>query len=472
MKKLAKIHVIIALLLGSLCLGAQDADVVISAPIKTQLSGGGEANPDLRTHQGVLQTFQDMRFGMFIHWGPVALRGEEISWSRGKQIPIEDYDGLYQEFNPVLYNASDWVSAAKNAGMKYIILTSRHHDGFSLWDSQFTDYDMASTPYGKGVIKDLAEECKKQGIDLGFYYSICDWRHEDYPVKYPDEHYKFHVEKNIEDPTIRAKMDRYIRFMKNQLKELIENYDPFVLWFDGEWEWAWTHEMGMDLYAYLRGLKNNLLINNRVDKGREGMAGTTKSNIYAGDFSTPEQRVGNFDHINAWETCMTIGTQWAWKSNDDLKSKKECIHTLLQTVGGDGNLLFNVGPMMDGRIEQRQIDRLKEMGDWLKINGEAVYETRGGPYKPNDNMVSTRRGNHIYLHLLRHPGMHIKLPFPSNTKISRARFLQDKTELSVSQKENSIEIALPKNLPDDIASVIVLTLNKPALDLEVIALDN
>ena len=433
-----------------------------------QLSGGGEANPNLPTNQKVLKEFQDKRFGMFVHWGPVTLRGEEIAWSRGKQIPIEEYDNLYKEFNPVLFDATQWVTAAKNAGMKYIILTSRHHDGFCLWDSQFTDYDMASTPYGKGVIKKLADECKKQGIDFGLYYSICDWQHEDYPVVYPDPDYTFHVEKDITDPEVKARLDKYIQFMKNQLKELIDDYDPSFIWFDGEWEWAWTHEMGMDMYAYLRGLKDDLLINNRVDKGRKGMEGTTSSKIYAGDYATLEQRVGKFDNENPWETCMTIATQWAWKANDRMKSKKQCIHTLLQTVGGDGNLLFNVGPMADGRIEQRQIDRLKEMGDWLKINGEAVYGTRGGPYKPTDYMVSTRKGNKIYLHLIKPLEGSLKLPFLKGIKVEKAYFLEGNKLVNFSQGKQSIEISLPETLPDDVASVIVLELNKPALDIEVI----
>lgn len=435
-------------------------------------SGGGEANPDLKTNTIALKRFQDNRFGMFIHWGPVTLRGTEISWSRGREVSIGDYDNLYKEFNPVLFNADKWVKAAKDAGMKYIVLTSRHHDGFCLWDSAYSDYDMKSTPYGKGVLKELSAACKKQGIDFGLYYTICDWHHEDYPVVYPDKDYKFHLEKDITDPVVKQKMDNYITFMKNQLKELIEDYDPTLFWFDGEWEWAWTHDMGMDLYAYLRGLKDDLLINNRVDKGRNGMAGVTKSFKYAGDYATPEQQVGNFDNKNAWETCMTIATQWAWKPNDKLKSKKECIQTLLQTVGGDGNLLFNIGPMADGRIEQRQIDRLKEMGDWLKVNGEAVYGTRGGPYKPTDYMVSTRKENKIYLHLLKTPVAGLKLPFPKGTKISTAYFLDGKSTVNVTQTKTSIEINIPESLPDEIASVLVLELNKPSIDVEVIELIN
>lgn len=433
-----------------------------------QHSGGGEANPGLLTNKRALEAFQDNRFGLFIHWGPVTLRGEEISWSRGVKIPVEEYDKLYKEFNPVLFDASEWVKTAVDAGMKYIVLTSKHHDGFCLWDSQYTDYDMAETPYGKGVIKDLANECKKHDIDFGVYYSVCDWHHKDYPVEYPSPDYRNKTDKDINNPEIRLKMDRYIAYMKNQLKELIENYDPFVIWFDGEWEWAWTHEMGMDLYAYLREIKDDLLINNRVDKGRKGMSGITESKIFAGDFATPEQQIGKFDNENAWESCMTIATQWAWKPNDKLKSKKECIQTLLKTVGGDGNLLFNVGPMPDGRIEQRQKDLLKEIGNWLNNNGEAVYGTRGGPYLPTEYMVSTRKKNKIYLHLFELSEDILKLPFVNGIKIEKTYFLDGMKQLSTNQKGQDIEIHIPDGLPDENASVIVLELNKTAAELDVI----
>lgn len=434
-----------------------------------QLVGGdGEANPHLTTNKEALQSFQNNRFGMFIHWGPVALRGTEIGWSRGVEVPKEEYDNLYKEFNPVLFDAATWVKTAKDAGMKYIVITTRHHDGFSLWDSKYSDYDMAATPYGKGVLKELSDECKKQDIDFAIYYSICDWRHPDYPVEYPAPDYKLHVEEGITNPVMKAQMDRYILFMKAQLEELIENYNPAYIWFDGEWEWAWTHEMGMDMYAWLRGLKNDLLINNRVDKGRQGMEGVTKSKKYAGDYGTPEQQVGILDMENPWETCMTIAKQWAWKPNDVMKSKEECIHTLLQTVGGDGNLLFNVGPMPDGRIEQRQTDRLAEMGNWLRVNGEAVYGTRGGPYFPTEYMVSTRKGNQVFLHILQHPGAVLELPFPKDVQIAKASFLQNNTALTFEQMQGVVQIHLPKQLPDETASVIVLEINKPALEMEVI----
>jgi len=437
--------------------------------LQAQYSGGGEANPELHTNKASLEKFRDMRFGMFIHWGPVSLQGEEISWSRGKQIPKDTYDELYKEFNPIHFDAKQWVGLAKAAGMKYVIITSRHHDGFSLWDSQFTEYDMASTPYGKGILKDLAEECRKEGIQFGTYYSICDWYRSDYPVEYPYPDNSVRIEKEM-DAATQKQMDQYISFMKNQLRELIEDFGTFLIWFDGEWEWAWTHENGMDMYAYLREMKDELLINNRVDKGREGMEDKSRDPGFAGDFATPEQSVGAFDSDFAWETCMTIGQQWAWRPNDKLKSMKECIHTLAQTIGGDGNLLFNVGPMPDGRIEERQVSRLKEMGEWISINQEAVYGTRGGPYLPTQDLVSTHKENKIYLYLLKDPGKKLTLPLEEGIKITKAYFLQDGSTLSLKRDGGKFSVNLPESMPDKVASVLVLELDQAASQIEPIEL--
>ncbi len=434
-----------------------------------QFSGGGDLNPELQTNQESLKEFLDMRFGMFIHWGPVALKGKEISWSRGREIPIEEYDKLYLDFNPELFSARDWVGAAKAAGMKYLIITSRHHDGFSLWDSQYSEYDMAATPYGKGILKELAEECARQGIRFGTYYSICDWYRDDYPVDYPAPDYSFDEIRELDSARM-IQMNHYITFMKNQLTELVKDYNSFLIWFDGEWEWAWTHEMGSDMYAFLRELDEKLLINNRVDKGREGMEDQSRSAAFAGDFATPEQQVGAFDNQYAWETCMTIGEQWAWKPGDKLKSTSECIHTLLQTIGGDGNLLFNVGPMPDGRMEQRQVERLAEIGQWLSINGEAVYGTRGGPYLPGRKMVSTHKENRIFLHLLSGPGKKLVLPLKEGIVLKSVAFLEGGAPLKYTRKKDSVILKLPGTLPDELATVVVLTLDSPASDLDLIKL--
>ncbi|MDR8393810.1 alpha-L-fucosidase [Aliifodinibius sp. S!AR15-10] len=434
----------------------------LSTELAAQLSGGGEAHPNLQTNLESLEDWQDMRFGMFIHWGPVTLRGTEIGWSRGEQVPIEDYDQLYQEFNPVLFDAKQWVRTAKQAGMKYLIITSKHHDGFALWDSKRSDYDMMSTPYGKDVLEALSEECEKQGIEFGIYYSIADWHHPDYPVNQRSLKPAY---QSASEAKKKEAMADYIPYMKGQLKEIIENYDPAVLWFDGEWESPWTHQMGMELYAYVKGLNPDILINNRVDKGRQGMAGMTISEKYAGDFGTPEQEVGNYNTETPWESCITIGRQWAWRPNDKLKSTKQLLHLLLNTVGGDGNLLLNVGPMMDGRIEQRQIRRLHQVGDWLRRHGESVYRIRGGPYRPTETMVSTRKGNKIYLHLLAHPGSELTLPLPEGVQVNNARLLRTDQKLNLRQAHGNLKISLPSRLPNDVASVVALELNRPAQEL-------
>ncbi len=260
-------------------------------------------------------------------------------------------------------------------------------------------------------------------------------------------------------------MEQYITYMKNQLKEIIDRYQPEIIWFDGEWEWVWTHEMGMDLYAYIRSLKNDIIINNRVDKGREGMEGTTKGSEFAGDFSTPEQQVGRFDNQRPWESCITIATQWAWKPNDKMKTVKESIHTLLRTVGGDGNLLYNVGPMMDGRMEQRQVDTLLGMGNWLNKNGEAVYGTRGGPWLPSEDMVSTRKDKNIFIHLLDHPGKELQLTLPADITITKVHFLTGGKQLKTERSNDSVLIYLPDKLPDSVATVLVLETTENALQI-------
>lgn len=417
--------------------------------------GGGEANPELKTNAESLKEWQDLKFGLFVHWGPVSLRGTEIGWSRGREVPIEEYDNLYKEFNPVLFDAQKWVGMIKSAGMKYLIITSKHHDGFCIWDSEFTDYDIMSTPYKRDVLKELSDECKRQGILFGTYHSIADWHHPHYTTRYGGD----------PRPLEESNMQWYVYYLKNQVRELIDKYDTDILWFDGEWEDAWTHEYGMELYKYIRGLKNDILINNRIDKGRQGMEGMTKSAEYAGDFATPEQEIGAFHPEIPWESCITICNQWAWKPNDEIKSLEECIQTLARTVGGGGNLLLNVGPMLDGRVEQRQINRLTEMGSWLEKNGESIYGTSGGPFKPTNSMVSTHKDKRIFVHLFALPGSQLVLPALHKTKILSAKLLNGK-ELTFKQTKENILIDLPGKPLDTINTVIMLELNKEAASLE------
>lgn len=429
---------------------------ILYSPVFSQIvGGGGEANPNLKTNVQALKNWQNLRFGMFIHWGPVSLRGTEIGWSRGREVPIDEYDHLYTEFNPVLFNAREWVNTAKQAGMKYLIIVTKHHDGFCLWNSKYTDYDIFSSPFKRDVLQELARECKRQGILFGTYYSIADWHHPDYTTRYGGD----------PRPVEQSDMNRYFIYLKNQVKELIENYDTNILWFDGYWEKSWDHEKGMALYKYIRDLKDDILINNRVDKGRKGKQGMTVSSKYAGDFGTPEQQVGTYDVEHPWESCITICRQWAWKPNDKLKSLRECIQTLARTAGGGGNLLLNVGPMLDGRIEQRQIDRLQEIGKWLKKNGESIYGTQGGPFKPTSSMVSTRKGDKIFIHLLSWPQKEFVLPELPVINIQSARLLQGQ-KLKLIRRNDRIAVQLPAEPPDKNDTVIMLTLKKEKSNLK------
>jgi alpha-L-fucosidase len=398
-----------------------------------------------------MKWWREARFGMFIHWGPVSLKGTEIGWSRGREVPIREYDNLYKSFNPEKFDAQEWVQIAKDAGMKYVVITSKHHDGFCLWDSKYTDYDIMSTPFKRDVIKELADQCRRQGITFNTYFSIIDWYQADYLPR----------GRGDKRPVEGADFERYVKYMKNQLREIVTKYGPLgIMWFDGEWENHWTPERGWDLYRYVRSLQPDILVNNRVGKGRQGMKGITKKDReYAGDYATPEQEIGQFNIEDAWETNMTICRQWAWKPNDKMKSLKECIQTLARVVGGDGNFLFNVGPMPDGRIEPRQVERLREMGQWLKINGESIYGTRGGPLKPGRWGASTHKGNRIYVHVFDWPkDGELELPLPRNDVI-RAYLLayeQLGDLLLDSDDKNNLVITIPRKAPDPIDAVVVL----------------
>ncbi len=398
-----------------------------------------------------LAKWQAMRFGMFIHWGPVSLKGTEIGWSRGKQVPREEYDRLFEQFNPVQFDADEWARIATNTGMQYVIITSKHHDGFCIWDSQYTDYDITTTPFKRDVLAELSSACRKAGLAFATYYSILDWYQPDYNTIDAQGGPGYALPAG-QTPD----MDRYVEYMQNELREIVTKYGPLQsMWFDGEWEKPWTFERGWALQKFCRELDPKMLVNNRVGKGREGMEGVTKSGFAPGDYDTPEQKVGSFNTERPWETCMTLCSQWAWKPDDKLKSLKECIDILVQTAGGDGNLLLNVGPMPDGRIEPRQVDRLTEIGAWMKTNGESIRGTRGGPFLPEKWGCSTHKGNKIYVHVLNWPDTELQLPKLDATIQSAT--LIDGTSVTFHQDANGIRPEVPRDRRDAIDTIIVLT---------------
>lgn len=394
----------------------------------------------------------NMRFGMFIHWGPVSLRGTEIGWSRGHQVTTDDYDQLYKEFNPVLFDADAWVRTAKDAGMKYLTITSKHHDGFCLWPTAYSNYNISATPYKKDIIVQLANACKKYGIKFCMYFTILDWHDPNYPI---------HNDGKGVSPD--GNMNAFITTIKNELKEIVSKYNPYMIWFDGQWESPWTDEMGKEIYRYLKSLNKDVIVNNRL--GKEMTAVNNNEVDFSkmiGDYDTPEQKIGKLNMNFPWETCMTIGTQWSWKPNDQLKDVKRCVHTLIKTASGNGNLLFNVGPMADGRIEQRQAYLLKQMGNWLNIFGESIYGTNGGPYYPTNVYTATRKGNNVYVHILDTSVKELQLPALPGVEVQKAYFINGGS-VTFKDLQTSYSFTLNPNMENTISNVLVLQLNKPAI---------
>jgi alpha-L-fucosidase len=396
---------------------------------------GADANESKAPAEAVAR-WRQLKFGLFIHWGPVSLKGTEIGWSRGAGVPIEEYDNLYKRFNPVQFNGDQWVKVAQDAGMKYVTLTTKHHDGFCLFDTKQGDYNIMHSPFGRDVVKELSAACRNHGMPFGTYYSVCDWHHPDFPHGSPGgESLKPH-----------PNLDRYEHYLTGQVEELIRNYGPLLtIWFDVAQDF--DNERGRRVTDRVRSLQPDILINNRI--------------VLANDYDTPEQTVGRAIKADRpWETCMTLCNQWSWKPDDEMKSLKQCLQTLVKVVCGDGNLLFNVGPMPDGRIEPRQVERLREMGQWLAKYGESIYATRGGPFPRGTWGGSTYKDNVVYLHIL-DPNLDPVSLLPIDRKIVGHRVLTGGAA-EVHQDDKAITVSVAKADRQPIDTIVALTLDGPA----------
>jgi len=331
-------------------------------------------------HDERMAWWRDAKFGMFIHWGVYSVPAGEwkgtiypgiSEWIMSHaDIPIDEYETLPPKFNPVGFDAEQWVKMAKNAGVKYIVITSKHHDGFGIYDSKISDYDIVdSTGYGKDILKALSRECEKQGIRFCTYYSILDWHHSSQEPRQVeiDEDEEDNWEMYGMNQMKPGRKEEYRKYMKAQLSEIISQYDPGVLWFDGGWVDWWTHEDGRDLQRFLRTLKPGIIHNNRIGINED----------LNEDYGTPEQDIppGGLDYD--WETCMTMNDSWGYKRSDsNWKPTKVLIFNLIDIASKGGNFLLNVGPTDKGLIPEPSVERLKEMGAWLDVNGEAIYGTR------------------------------------------------------------------------------------------------
>jgi len=409
------------------------------------------------------QWFQDAKFGMFIHWGiySIPAKGEWVMHS--DRITIEEYEKFAPKFNPVLYDPVEWVRIAKDAGCRYITITSKHHDGFAMWDSKVTDWDVINrTPYGKDILKMLADECEKQNMPLFFYHSHLDWHHPDYfprgrTGKYTDrpEHGNF---------------DRYIDFMNAQIAELCSGRYGEVagFWFDGWWDQqiektekkTYVDWRLKETYDLIHRLQPQALIgNNHHVQPFQGE-----------DFQMFERGVpgkGKFSAVNfvsplPLETCDTINGAWGYNANDkNFKSKTELIHYLVHTAGCNANFLLNVGPMPDGNIQPEFVQRLKEIGKWLAQNGESIYGTSSGPVTPQDWGVTTQKNDNVYVHILKPPEDNkVSMTNMAGIEIKKASLLQSDKAVTFNSKNDRLELKIPENSIDAIDTIVVLKLSK------------
>lgn len=397
------------------------------------------------------QEFQDNKFGIFLHWGIYSMPAQGEWYMNTRNINRDEYAKLASGFYPSRFNAAEWVTAIKASGAKYICITSRHHDGFSMFHSRWSDYNIVdATPFKRDVLKELADECQKQDIKLHFYYSHLDWSRDDYPEGKSG--------RGTGRPKGHGDWNSYYQFMNNQLTELLTNYGPIrAIWFDGFWDHPTDFDWQLpEQYALIHKLQPGCLIGNnhhKLPKAGEDiqiferdLPGENKGGHSAG------QGIGQLP----LETCETMNGMWGYKIEDqNYKSPKDLIHYLVRAAGKNANLLMNIGPQPNGELPAIAVERLKEIGKWMDVYGETIYETRIGDVAPHPWGVSTRKGNRLFIHIL--DLQDNRLYIPLKTKVKKAMLFVNQTPISYTQDEEGILLKLPQT-PTDIDYVVELTI--------------
>lgn len=342
--------------------------------------------------------FRDARFGMFIHWGIYAIpaRGEWVKTQ--EKISEEAYQKYFDGFNPVDFNPKEWARIAKQAGMKYVVLTAKHHDGFCLFDSKYTDYKSTNTPAKRDLIKEYVEAFRAEGLKLGFYYSLIDWHHPDYPNvgNHP-------MAGNSEWNKKTYNWDNYIRYMHNQVEELLTNYGKIdIMWFDYSFgEYSGEKWKSAELVKMVRKLQPGIIIDNRLGGNME----KENPESWAGDFEGPEQIIPSETVVDKlgrpipWESCITLNNSWGYQKDLNYKTAQDVIRNLVNAVSKNGNLLLNVGPDALGNIPSKSVEILKEVGNWMKLNHESIYGCTNAEFAKPEWGRFTQKGNVLYAHI-------------------------------------------------------------------------
>jgi alpha-L-fucosidase len=404
--------------------------------------------------------FSNARYGLFIHWGPFSIPGSGEWVMNNRNIHVKEYTRLMNFFNPIKFDAARWVSMTKNSGMKYITLITRHHDGFSLWDTKYSDFNIMNTPYKKDIVRILADECHKQGIKLFLYYSLLDWRREDYS-------YWTGNTGHGTGRVVHGKWDDYIQFMKNQLTELLSNYGEIAgIWFDGYWDQLdndnhdnptprvdWHFR---EIYDLIHKLQPQCLVGNN-----HHITPLPGEDFQMFEKDLPGGNTTGFGGASVsslpLETCETINNSWGFNITDDkYKSEKELIHYLVKAAGNNANFLLNIGPMPDGDIQPEFIDRLKSIGNWLKQHGESIYATKGNIIPSQDWGVLTTKNKLIYAHILKRPSQsYIFIPI-TQQKINSATLFTNNKNLKFKQEPEGVFVYTDGIAWDDTDTVIQL----------------
>ena len=437
---------------------------VLATPARAQSAKGSPSVPDQTTETPnavAKRWFEDAKLGLFVHWGVYSLLGKGEWVMHNDKIPIAEYQKLPPTFNPTKFDAEAWVKLAKSAGARYITVTTKHHDGFCMFDSKLTDYDIVdATPHGEDPIKALAEACRKHNIKLFFYYSLLDWRHPDYaPLGETGQH---------AGRDQKGDWRKYVEYYQGQVRELCSNYGEIGgLWFDGWWD---RPDADWDLegtYKLIHELQPRALIGNN-----HHVAPFPGEDFQIFEQDLPGKNTAGFNKAEATtalplETCLTMNRSWGYNAGDDqYKSVEQIVHALVGAAGRGANLLLNVGPKPDGTIPEEAVERLQALGRWLEKHGETIYGTRRGPIPPADWGVSTAREGRggrapaVYLHVLNPKTKALELP--EEFKTSLVTPFGSTTPLKLTETDDGVRLTIPDDARTPIDTILIAAPPAPA----------